>query len=141
MIIWPLIIFSLYLGLFLNAFPWHGVAWLYDTVRPDQIEDKDDLWVKTWGTPVTENHHGGKSKKMLLQEEENEWVNAHQHTSPTSLTRGIHLVTNILTAVIVVTLYLVSTGITGKSFKNPYSLTSNLISENIFNANHFFNQG
>ena len=60
-------------GLFINAFPWHNVAWLYDTVRPEHIEDKDDLWVKTWGTPLNETHHGGKSEKAVLQEEEEEW--------------------------------------------------------------------
>ena len=105
------------IGMFLNAFPWHGVAWLYDTVMPDQIEDKDDLWVKTWGTPITQNHHGGKSKKALLQQEENEWVNAHQHSSPTSVTRMLHLASNILSGAIVVTLYVVSTVLTGIGLK------------------------
>ena len=105
------------IGMFLNAFPWHGVAWLYDTVMPDQIEDKDDLWVKTWGTPITQNHHGGKSKKALLQQEENEWVNAHQHSSPTSVTRMLHLASNILSGAIVVTLYIVSTVFTGIGHK------------------------
>ena len=99
--------------MFLNAFPWHGVAWLYDTVMPDQIEDKDDLWIKTWGTPLSQNHHGGKSRKALLQQEEIEWVNAHQHSSTTSVTRMLHLASNILTGAIVITLYLVSTVLTG----------------------------
>ena len=105
------------IGMFLNAFPWHGVAWLYDTVMPDQIEDKDDLWVKTWGTPLAQNHHGGKSRKALLQQEENEWVNAHQHSSTTSVTRMLHLASNILTGAIVVTLYIVSTVLTGIGLK------------------------
>ena len=105
------------LGMFFNAFPWHGVAWLYDTVIPDQIEDKDDLWVKTWGTPLAENHHGDKSRKALLQEEESEWVNAHQHSSPTSLTRLLRLGSNILTGTIIVTMYIASTALTGKLHK------------------------
>ena len=100
-------------GMFINAYPWHNVAWLYDTVRPEQIEDKDDLWVKTWGTPLNENHHGGQSNKALLQEEEEGWANAHKHSHPTSLTRNLHLVSNFLSVLVIVTHFVVSTFLTG----------------------------
>ena len=100
-------------GMFINAYPWHNVAWLYDTVRPEQIEDKDDLWVKTWGTPLNENHHGGQIKKALLQEEEEGWANTHKHRHPTSLTRNLHLVSNFLSVIVIVTHFVVSTFLTG----------------------------
>ena len=73
--------------------------------------------MNAWGTPLSENHHGDKSRKALLQEEESEWVNAHQHTSPTSLTRLLRLASNIVTGVIVVTMYIASTALTGKLLK------------------------
>ena len=44
------------LNMMFNA--WHGVAWLYDGVSPDKIEDKGDLWIKTWGTQLSLNHQG-----------------------------------------------------------------------------------
>ena len=99
--------------MFINAYPWHNVAWLYDTVRPEQIEDKDDLWIKTWGTPLNENHHGGPSKKALLQEEEEGWADAHKHRHPTSLTRNLHLASNILSLIVISTHFVVSTFLTG----------------------------
>ena len=101
-------------GLLINAYPWHNVAWLYDTVRPDQIEDKDDLWIKTWGTPLNENHHGGQSKKALLQEEEEGWVTAHMHEHPTSCTRTLHLVSNVLSVLVISTIFIASTFLTGR---------------------------
>ena len=98
----------------INAYPWHNVAWLYDTVRPEKIEDKDDLWIKTWGTPLNENHHGGQSKKALLQEEEEGWATAHMHEHPTSCTRTLHLVSNILSVLVICTIFSASTFLSGR---------------------------
>ena len=100
-------------GLFINAFPCHNVPWLYDTVRPEHIEDKDDLWLKTWGTPLSINYHKGKTKKILRQEEENEWMKAHNHRYPTSWTRLLQLISNVLTGMIIIALYITSTGLAG----------------------------
>ena len=97
----------------LSAFPWHNVAWLYDTVSPDHIEDKDDLWVKTWGRQLNENHNGGQCKKLLSEKEENEWIVVHKHTFPTSVTRAFHLLSTILSSIVVITVYLMSTALTG----------------------------
>ena len=110
--------------MFFDVFPWHNVAWLYDTVRPEHIDDKDDLWVKTWGTPLNENHRGGKSEKAVLQEEEEEWVSAYKHAGPTSFTRNLRLMANILSSIFIVTQFLVSTFLTGRS-KNMCAFDDN----------------
>ena len=103
----------LFQGLFINAFPCHNVPWLYDTVRPEHIEDKDDLWLKTWGTHLSLNYHGGKSKKILRQEEENQWMKAHNHRYPTSCTRVLQLISNVFTGMIITAVYITSTGLAG----------------------------
>ena len=36
------------LGLVFNVVPNHGIGWLYDSVVPKHIEDKGDIWIKTW---------------------------------------------------------------------------------------------
>ena len=100
-------------GMLIAAIPWHNVAWLYDTVQPKLIEDKDDLWVKTWGTPIQENHHGGQKNKKMIQQEEDEWIDAHKHKYPTSLTRSLHLASTVLTGIVVITSYMVSAFVTG----------------------------
>ena len=94
----------------ISSFPCHNVAWLYDAVSPDRIEDKDDLWVKTWGTPLTENHQGGQSKKYLLQREDSSWA---EHANQPSPTRSLQQASNIMSAILVISVYLASSGLTG----------------------------
>ena len=120
----------------ISAFPWHNVAWLYDTVSSDRIEDKDDLWVKTWGTQLHENHHGGMDKKALLRKEEKEWINAHKHSFPTGPTRALEHVSNIFSGIVVITVYLMSTGLTGKALMES-NYSSNCAMFFMFTVNMF----
>ena len=46
---------------------WHGVAWLYDRINPGKIEDKGDLWIKTWGTQFGPNHQGRHQVRKEVQ--------------------------------------------------------------------------
>ena len=42
-----------------SLFPWHGVCWLYDKFQVCHIEDKGDVWKKTWGKQYRIIHEGG----------------------------------------------------------------------------------
>ena len=39
--------------------PWHGVSWLYDKYLVCHVEDKGDVWKKTWGRQYRIIHEGG----------------------------------------------------------------------------------
>ena len=45
--------------LLFSLFPWHGVSWLYGRFQVSHIEDKGDVWKKTWGRQVRMIHEGG----------------------------------------------------------------------------------
>lgn len=36
------------LGILLNLVPCHRVPWLYDNFTMERVEDKGDIWIKTW---------------------------------------------------------------------------------------------
>ena len=50
---------------------------------------------------------------MLLQQDESGWESAHKHSFPTSPTRAFQLVSELLTAIVTVTIYLMSSGLAG----------------------------
>ena len=104
------------LGMFLSAFcSWHNVAWLYDCVLPRNIDDKDDLWVKTWGRQLPTNHHGNHDEKTILQNSKTDIKLSSTRakillTSPAIV---LQYIASILSTIVFVTVYLSSTGVTG----------------------------
>ncbi|XP_040574191.1 uncharacterized protein [Lepeophtheirus salmonis] len=55
-------VISSILGYIISKFPWHGVAWLYDRFKDDNVEDKGDKWIK----PVKVKDETTKKRAIIL---------------------------------------------------------------------------
>ena len=108
--------------MFLSSFPWHNVPWLYDCVSPSHIDDKDDLWVKTWGTQLTMNHRGGTFLDRrkggrdfpLIQETREILSSPPASVALSTPAKVLQCIDSISSVIIYVTAYLISTGFAGK---------------------------
>lgn len=85
----------------INVFPWHGVSWLYDSLMPHKIDDKGDVWKRSW-TSGTEEAQEGSYRRH------------HPAKGPggqTTMRALVRTVADILHMIIHPTGYLVSVGL------------------------------